>query len=656
MHHPDKGGAAASFAQVRIAYETLSDPKKRAVYDACAGDLLHRPRAARAQARDEAVWGRGSGAGSAAGAFFQSQAPLGGEDALLDALEGLGLRCDPSRQLVVTCESCGRPATKDCYACGAPFCDFCARTPHWRPGIALHWPVVKSRGLQERLGRREMEEKRLEDDAKAQRKDANFRTARELEEIRSFRREAAREAAAAKGAPEILASGMTTEAVTETVLGRDGTARAAGPSGGLKTTAKSSFVSPPRTLQPSPSLTKYYCWAQTPYEIVLAAYLPAGFRDRALVAEPSVAGLLLQSEGAPPLVDRPWGGAVDPSRAIETFATEDGRFFLAYVPKRVDASLGADRRPNRSGDGQSGAVGSASRAGPHAGFDPAAPSRASAGSVSSPSPSTQWHSLFRGDSDGLRALQQPYALRESDDDVTLEIPLPFWTEPADVDVQVDDRGLEVSVRGALFLKRTFYGAAEDQEQKENGGGLDSRHLKGDRGREIGAQTSFSSRPDQGATADAPPSAAAPPVIPSASTWTLDEEWIQDERVQMLSVTLQLREPTEEETTWKRGVRADHRTASRPDGRKGRRFFLEDEDEYGLEDLVQAAMFARTGNAYVPAKPWTAGTEGRTAKKAHELSLGAQTLLRLFQGGILEGEKEGQGKQEERAPAQGRVAS
>ena len=41
--HPDKpGGSAARFAKVQAAFETLSDPKRRAVYDAWAGELRFR--------------------------------------------------------------------------------------------------------------------------------------------------------------------------------------------------------------------------------------------------------------------------------------------------------------------------------------------------------------------------------------------------------------------------------------------------------------------------------------------------------------------------------------------------------------------------------------------------------------------------------------
>ena len=39
-----------------------------------------------------------------------------------------------------------------------------------------------------------------------------------------------------------------------------------------------------------------------------------------------------------------------------------------------------------------------------------------------------------------------------------------------------------------------------------------------------------------------------------------------------------------------GIRQDHRTASRPGGGKGWRFFVEDEDEFGLEGLLQVCGF------------------------------------------------------------------
>ncbi len=40
--HPDKGGSDAEFAALREAFETLHDPKRRAVYDLQAYEPRHR--------------------------------------------------------------------------------------------------------------------------------------------------------------------------------------------------------------------------------------------------------------------------------------------------------------------------------------------------------------------------------------------------------------------------------------------------------------------------------------------------------------------------------------------------------------------------------------------------------------------------------------
>lgn len=59
---------------------------------------------------------------------------LGGEDILLDEFENLGLRCNPATQLVVTCEVCRRPATKECWTCSMQICEFCTLKQHWKVG------------------------------------------------------------------------------------------------------------------------------------------------------------------------------------------------------------------------------------------------------------------------------------------------------------------------------------------------------------------------------------------------------------------------------------------------------------------------------------------------------------------------------------------
>lgn len=42
QHHPDKGGDPAAFAALQTAFEVLSDPQKRAVYDTWAKELQFR--------------------------------------------------------------------------------------------------------------------------------------------------------------------------------------------------------------------------------------------------------------------------------------------------------------------------------------------------------------------------------------------------------------------------------------------------------------------------------------------------------------------------------------------------------------------------------------------------------------------------------------
>lgn len=62
------------------------------------------------------------------------------------------------------------------------------------------------------------------------------------------------------------------------------------------------------------------------------------------------------------------------------------------------------------------------------------------------------------------------------------------------------------------------------------------------------------------------------------------------------------------------------------GRRGYRFFIEDEDEFELEDMLQAACFAEAGRTYVPAKPWEAGARPRWVDAAQALPKTVQALL------------------------------
>jgi curved DNA-binding protein CbpA len=42
VHHPDKGGDAVVFGRIQRAFQILSDPQKRAVYDTWAQELQFR--------------------------------------------------------------------------------------------------------------------------------------------------------------------------------------------------------------------------------------------------------------------------------------------------------------------------------------------------------------------------------------------------------------------------------------------------------------------------------------------------------------------------------------------------------------------------------------------------------------------------------------
>lgn len=398
QYHPDKGGSPRAFTALRHAFEVLSDPKRREVYDAWASQLQWRGAVPRAP-------------GAAA-------AGLGGESILLDEFDVLGLRCDALTQLVVTCEVCRRPATKKCWTCGADICEFCTLKRHWRDGFALHWPLVNSDHLRERLARRELDRKRIEDERVSQLELPNHRTERELKDARAFK-------AAARAAR----------------------------------TNESSDV---RGTPPPLAILRFYMWAQTDQRVYVVARVPTGYEDRELVVEATTQGLLIQSEESPPVIDRDWAHSVAMDAPVEVFRTQDNRLCAVAVRK---ASCGES-----------------------------------------------WGRLFRGDSDGLRCLEPPYRLSEGEDDVVMEITLPFWIDPEDVGVVFSEDGLHVAVRNSLQIARTFWRNEEEAAR----------------------------RPDY-------------QVIDTAeSLWSLDDEELNGEDVRILMITLARPELTQDEITWKKG--------------------------------------------------------------------------------------------------------
>lgn len=60
--------------------------------------------------------------------------------------------------------------------------------------------------------------------------------------------------------------------------------------------------------------------------------------------------------------------------------------------------------------------------------------------------------------------------------------------------------------------------------------------------------------------------------------------------------------------------------------KGYRFFVDDEDIFGLEDILQANMLLKTGSAYVPAKPWQKGTQNKVVNELSMLTEDAKSHL------------------------------
>lgn len=49
-----------------------------------------------------------------------------------------------------------------------------------------------------------------------------------------------------------------------------------------------------------------------------------------------------------------------------------------------------------------------------------------------------------------------FARPESNDDVVLELDMPFWTDPEDVSVDIKDCDMSVHVRGSLDMRRSYW--------------------------------------------------------------------------------------------------------------------------------------------------------------------------------------------------------
>ena len=244
VHHPDKGGDAKTLSKIQHAYEVLSDPHRRKVYDTWARELEFRYVKAVPQ-------------GSA----------QGGEDVLLDEFDSLGLTCDPHTQLVVTCEVCRRPATKECWTCKMSICEFCTLKRHWKDGFPLHWPLINSDHMREKLAKRELESKKKEDARLTDRANPNYRTEAELRDIRAF-----------KDVAYAMQRNMTKEA---------------------------------RLVTYDVRLARFYMWAQTEGKVVVACRVPTGYSDMELAVNVVGRVLEVQAENSPPLISRRLAEPID---------------------------------------------------------------------------------------------------------------------------------------------------------------------------------------------------------------------------------------------------------------------------------------------------------------------------------------------------------
>ena len=553
--HPDKGGSDAAFAAVRVAFETLGDPARRAAYDALASEHEYR--------------------------YIPGVTPRarGGEDAMLDDLERLGLSLDPGSQLVVLCEVCGRPSNKTCFACGIRFCDFCTRKMHWRGGVGLHYPVHNKPGhLRRSLAEKELE-KKIEEDARARlTADPNYRHDAELAEIRAFKERFAERERLFSSKADAAAFGS-----------RASLARAF-----------------------DRSLARYYMWAQTARKVFVAVYVPTGYADKDLRVEIAPDGrsggsgsfgpfgsaearvdasggiVLVQPEDSPPVVERALAGLIDANVPVETLRSRDGR--------RCALSLTKAR------------------------------------------PGETWTRLFEGDPNFARCLSQPYETHETNDDVTVTFDaLPFWIRKDDVLVDVTRAGVRVRVESAGLdhLERTFWRGddAEAGEGDPAGGveGLEPQSQLPDGGGGDGAIV------DPNADVPRPREKTHEPfLLPETAAWSLAkaETWSPGSATARDDVSLEIvvgkRDPTRQESQFKGGVVQDNRHDNRvwsPDRALGARLFREDQDDFFLEDDLVALVFFETGEARVPPKPWEAnGARPAVARAPAELSEHARAVL------------------------------
>jgi hypothetical protein len=121
IYHPDRASSeddASSFLLIKQAYEILSDPDQRQVYESCHNNPEFHFRRNRYDARTATQ--------------------------LVDEMKRKeGLTEDTLNPFAVclTCESCGAPSYFECFVCQMHTCYFCSVKPHCKDGVKPHFPV-----------------------------------------------------------------------------------------------------------------------------------------------------------------------------------------------------------------------------------------------------------------------------------------------------------------------------------------------------------------------------------------------------------------------------------------------------------------------------------------------------------------------------------
>eukprot|EP00775_Hariotina_reticulata_P011937 gene11937-12080_t len=294
---------------------------------------------------------------------------------------------------------------------------------------------------------------------------------------------------------------------------------------------------------------------------ILASASPGGTSTPPLLdIEATSSSLRVQHKGFAPVLYRAWSKPVKVTGGVTSWVSTTGQLLALVVPKAFEGDV--------------------------------------------------WSSCFKGDSYASRCLCSPYSLLQLPHEVQLEMPLPYWVEPAeDIQVSIGRSTLQVSVDGWLALKRTFW---RNQEQSMRL--LDAHKEQHGRHSHEKVFLPCVANPPAANMSPVPDANGGPhsfaPTVSALKTSTAVNPGHSVKRPaasMLLGVTLALPEPTAEDVMYKKGIRQNNAAAVRSclhgSGKTGAAFFIEDEDEFGLQALLQALQFAEVGHAWVCPNPW-----------------------------------------------------